>query len=135
MCAATGFAQSKSGTKTTPVAKNQSTPAAKNVNVVNATVTALPVSAPHVGRYELYAGVHPMYIGHFILLSNGKYKVAFDTDENNYDETGKYTYNSATNTIEWISGMFKNNNWGGKFEKNEKGFHIQLNKNTYADSK
>lgn len=89
----------------------------------------------HLGRYELYAGVPSMYLGHFILLPGGKYKVAFNTDEDNYDESGRYTFNKETNTIEWQSGMFRNNNWGGKITKTAKGFHIQFNKSTYGDSK
>lgn len=96
---------------------------------------AEPANELHLGRYELYSGIPSMYIGHFILLANGKYKIAFDTDENNYDESGKYIYHKETNTIEWVSGMFRNNNWGGKITKTAKGFHIQFNKATYGDSK
>ena len=61
------------------------------------------------GRYELYSGIPTMYIGHVILLGNGKYKAAFDSDETNY-EVGSYIFHPDTNTIEWVSGMFKNNN-------------------------
>lgn len=89
----------------------------------------------HLGRYELYSGIPSIYIGHFILLANGKYKVAFDTDETNYDESGKYIYHKDTNTIEWVSGMFRNNNWGGKLTKTAKGYHIQFNKATFGDGK
>jgi hypothetical protein len=88
-----------------------------------------------LGRYELYSGIPAMYLGHFILLGNGKYKVAFNTDEANYDESGVYKFHAETNTIEWISGMFKNNNWGGKLVKKDKGFTIEFNKATYGDSK
>jgi len=35
----------------------------------------------------VYSGIPTMYIGHIVLLADGKYKVAFGTDENNY-ETG-----------------------------------------------
>ncbi len=108
-------------------------------SVVNATVTnvvAAPVSENlHLGRYELYSGIPAMYLGHFILLANGKYKVAFNTDEENYDERGTYIFHNDTNTIEWVTGMFMNNNWGGKLSKTDKGFRIQLNKATYGDSK
>lgn len=95
-----------------------------------------PAAELHLGRYELYSGVPTMYLGHFILLPNGKYKVAFDTDETNYDESGRYSYNKETGVITWISGMFKNNNWAGKTSKGEKGgYRIQFNKVTYGDSK
>jgi hypothetical protein len=96
---------------------------------------AVEISSLHLGRYELYSGVPTMYLGHFILLANGKYKVAFDTDETNYDETGSYVFDNNTMVINWVSGMFKNNNWGGKLVKNETGYRIEFTKTTYADSK
>jgi hypothetical protein len=83
----------------------------------------------------LYSGIPSIYLGHFILLANGKYKVAFNTDEENYDERGTYVFHKDTNTIEWQAGMFHGNNWGGKIVKTEKGFRIQFNKATYGDSK
>lgn len=103
-------------------------------NAETTTTQPVPPTELHLGRYELFSGIPSMYIGHFILLADGKYKVAFDTDENNYDVSGRYTYNKQTGTIEWISGMFKNNNWGGKLTKTAKGFHIQFNKATYGES-
>lgn len=103
-------------------------------NAETTTTQPVPPAELHLGRYELFSGIPSMYIGHFILLADGKYKVAFDTDENNYDVSGRYTYNKQTGTIEWISGMFKNNNWGGKLTKTAKGFHIQFNKATYGES-
>lgn len=100
----------------------------------------MPVTKPvssnlHLGRYELYSGIPSMYLGHLILLADGRYKVAFDSDEDNYDESGRYTFNENTNTIEWQSGMFKNNNWGGKLVKKESaGYRIEFNKAAFADS-
>ncbi len=88
----------------------------------------------HIGRYEIYAGVPSMYLGHVILLANGKYKVAFNTDEENYDETGVYRFNNDTNTIEWVAGMFKNNNWGGKLVKKENTYRIEFTSTSFADS-
>ncbi len=105
------------------------------VNTITVTVTK-PVSANlHLGRYELYSGIPSMYLGHLILLADGKYKVAFDSEEDNYDESGRYIFNENTNTIEWQSGMFKNNNWGGKLVKKEgSGYRIEFNKAAFADS-
>ncbi len=88
----------------------------------------------HVGRYEIYAGVPSMYLGHVILLANGKYKVAFNTDEENYDETGVYRFNNDTQTIEWVAGMFKNNNWGGKLVKKDNTYRIEFTSTSFADS-
>ena len=89
----------------------------------------------HLGRYEFYSGIPSMYIGHLILLPDGKYKVAFNTDETNYDESGRYIFHEDTQTIEWTAGMFRNNNWGGTYVKTENGFRIEFNKAGYAESK
>lgn len=122
--ACTGFSQVKK--TTVPVTATQVTVKSK---------TEAPSPVPHTGRYELYSGVPTLYIGHVIMLDNGKYKVAFDTDENNYDETGTYRYHADTQTIEWISGMFFNNNWKGKFVSKDGGYRIEFNKSSYAESK
>ncbi len=87
----------------------------------------------HLGRYELYSGIPTMYIGHIVLLAGGKYKVAFNTDEDNY-ETGSYVFHPGTDTIEWLTGMFKHNNWGGKLVNHSGTYRIEFNKASYADS-
>ena len=122
MCMNIGFAQTKS-TVQAP---------ARNA-VPNIVTKPTGTSAPHLGRYELYSGIPTIYIGNVVLLANGKYKVAFSTAEDDY-EIGRYTYHADTNTIEWLSGMFKNNNWRGKLTSSEKGFRIEFNSATYADS-
>ena len=118
-----------------------------NLRTIKTNLIAAPVAIPsasaaapagaeaglHLGRYELYSGIPTMYIGHIILLSGGKYKVAFSTDEDNY-EIGSYTYHADTNTIEWITGMFQHNNWGGKMVSHNGGYRIEFNKASYADS-
>lgn len=109
----------------------------QNTTINNPLITELkPVSTNlHLGRYELYSGIPSMYLGHLILLADGRYKVAFDSEEDNYDESGRYTFNESTSTIEWQSGMFKNNNWGGKLVKKEgAGYRIEFNKAAFADS-
>ncbi len=75
-----------------------------------------------------------MYIGHLVLLTGGKYKVALSTDESNY-ETGDYTFDTATSTIEWKTGLFHNNNWKGKLVNiSGNNYRIEFNKVTFADS-
>jgi len=74
-----------------------------------------------------------VYLGHLILLKNGKFKLAFSTDEDNY-ENGSYLFHPETHTIEWLSGMFRNKNWGGKIVNQGSGFRIEFNNTTYADS-
>lgn len=109
----------------------------QTTTVKNPVITVPKPISPnlHLGRYELYSGIPSMYLGHLILLADGRYKVAFDSEEDNYDESGRYTFNENTNTIEWQSGMFKNNNWGGKLvKKGGAGFRIEFNKAAFADS-
>jgi hypothetical protein len=120
LCVHSGFSQAKKATAKQPVTAP--------------IVTAAVQGSLHLGRYELYSGIPSMYLGHFILLDNGKYKVAFDTDENNY-EVSNYIYHEDTKTIEWVNGLFKNNNWDGKLVSTDKGFRIQFNKATFAESK
>lgn len=89
---------------------------------------------PHLGKYDLYSGIPAMYIGHLVLLTGGKYKVALSTDEANY-EFGNYTFDASTNTIEWLNGLFKNNNWKGKLiNTSGNNFRIEFGKVTYAET-
>lgn len=105
--------------------------------VTNTTAVAVKTAASslRLGRYELYSGLPSMYLGHFLLLADGRYKVAFDNDEANYDETGTYLFHEDAQTIEWLGGMFKSNNWGGKLTRKEGNTcRIEFNKVTFADS-
>lgn len=89
---------------------------------------------PHLGKYDLFSGIPSMYIGHLVLLTGGKYKVALSTDETNY-EYGNYTFDAATNTIEWLNGLFKNNSWKGKLTNTSgNNYRIEFGKVTYAES-
>lgn len=124
LCMQAAFAQN--GKVKLPDTKTQAVPVSVNIVQDNGL---------HLGRYELYSGIPTMYIGHLVLLKDGKYKVAFNTDEDNYDESGMYTFHADTNTIEWVSGMFRNNNWGGKLIKKDGSFRIEFNKASYAESK
>ncbi len=98
------------------------------------TMKVMPDDDIHLGKYELFSGIPPMYIGHIYLMPGGKYKVAFGTDEDNY-EFGAYTYNSNTKSIQWMSGLFKNKGWTGKMTtKPGGGNRIEFNKATYAEA-
>lgn len=116
---------------TTPV--KTETPA---VTVVKpAAVSPVPETIPasFLGRYELYAGIPAVYLGHFILLADGHYQVAFATNENDY-ETGTYKYHPDTQSVEWISGMFYNNAWKGKItNKGNNVIRLDFNKAAYAE--
>lgn len=112
-----------------------------NLRTVKTTAAAMPVTVetpktidPHLGKYDLYSGIPSMYIGHLVLMTGGKYKVALSTDETNY-EFGNYTFDASTNTIEWQNGLFKNNNWKGKLVNTSGNiFRIEFGKVTYAES-
>ena len=98
------------------------------------TTEAVKTVDPHLGKYDLFSGIPSMYIGHVVLMTGGKYKVALSTDETNY-EFGNYTFDAATNTIEWQNGLFKNNNWKGKLVNTTGNiFRIELGKVTYAET-
>ena len=104
------------------------------VSTNTATSEAPKTVDPHLGKYDLYSGIPSMYIGHLVLLTGGKYKVALSTDEENY-EFGSYTFDAATSTIEWQSGLFKNNSWKGKLlNPSGSNFRIEFNKVTFAES-
>lgn len=103
---------------------------------VNTMTVENKTNGLRLGRYELYAGVPSIYLGHMILQENGKYKVAFNTDEDNYDEMGRYVFHAETNTIEWQFGIFRNNNWGGKVVTKENGsIRIEFTPTSYAEIK
>lgn len=89
----------------------------------------------HLGRYNLYSGIPSMYIGHVLILENGKYSVAFSSNEDDYDNHGTYVFHEDSQTFDWISGLFKNNNWGGKYSKQEGNvYRIEFNKGSFAES-
>jgi hypothetical protein len=112
------------------VAKNS----VATTNAVGKTVAEAATPVEHLGRYDLYSGIPTMYIGHCIILGGGKYKVALSTDESNY-ENGEYTFNKATNSFDWETGLFHRNSWKGKLiNKGGNSFRIEFNRATFADS-
>ncbi len=121
------FQVSKENIRTVKVVTATTTP-------IIATTEAVKAVDPHLGKYDLFSGIPSMYIGHVVLMTGGKYKVALSTDETNY-EFGNYTFDAATNTIEWQNGLFKNNNWKGKLVNTAANiFRIELSKVTYAET-
>jgi hypothetical protein len=103
----------------------------KPVTVVPNVNESIP--AGFLGRYELYAGIPSTYLGHFILLADGRYQVAFASNENDY-ETGLYRYHADTQSVEWISGMFYNNAWKGTItSRGNNNTRLDFNKAAYAE--
>jgi hypothetical protein len=87
-----------------------------------------------LGKYNIYSGIPSMYIGHFELKEGGKYIVALSSDEDSY-ATGTFTYDAATNIIQWKTGFFWQKKWGGKITNTSgNATRILFDKVTYGDS-
>ncbi len=90
---------------------------------------------PRLGKYGIYSygavGNPPLYLGHFVLLSAGKYKVSRTSKEDYYGE-GTYRFDAGTSTVTWLSGPFKENGWGGEFtiDREGKTHKIRLKRTT-----
>lgn len=93
--------------------------------------TKLVTSSNTIGKYAWYSGIPSMYMGVLILQEDGKYKVSLSNDESNF-ELGTYKFNTETNSIEWLTGLFKNNNWAGKITIPDNKVRIQFNRASYA---
>ena len=106
----------------------------KTVTASTPAVTATPVvkevPSAILGKYSIYSGIQNIYIGRFELLDGSNYKVALASDEDSY-ATGTYTYDAASNTIEWKTGFFWQKKWAGKLT----GSRIQFSAGTYGDRK
>ena len=101
--------------------------------VTNALVAVKQDAVPHLGRYDLYSGTPTIYLGHLVLLAGGQYKLAFNTDEDNY-ELGKYVFHAESNSIEWLTGMFMRKGWVGKLVNKGGTYRIEFAKTTYAEA-
>lgn len=107
---------------------------AKSITATSTQRTDETMAAKGVtGRYDLYSGIPTVYLGTLVMMDGGKYKVSFSTDENDF-ESGTYAYHAGSTSIEWLSGLFKRKEWGGKLIKKEAGYRIELNKSTFAEN-
>jgi len=81
------------------------------------------VQGPRLGKYDILSYGNPknppIRHGHFELLSGGKYK--FYDNGGNFKSEGKYRFDAATSTVEWLSGIFKDDGWGGAFTIEREG--------------
>jgi hypothetical protein len=106
---------------------------AKPVTATAGAQASKTTEFPFQGKYDLFSGIPTVYIGHIVIMKDGKYKVAFGTDETAY-ENGTYKYNSATDSIEWLTGLFQRKEWKGKLVKKAGGYRIEFNKTTFAET-
>src|SRR5689334_15234196 len=67
---------------------------------------------PRLGKYNCLAfgavGNPPILITSFELRPGGEYV--------EHNKPGKYSYDAATKTVTWLSGINKDSQYGGKFE-------------------
>jgi hypothetical protein len=105
----------------------------KPVTAAAATQTSKTTEFPFQGKYDLFSGIPTVYIGHIVIMKEGKYKVAFGTDETAY-ENGTYKYNSTNDSIEWLTGLFQRKQWKGRLVKKSGGYRIEFNKTTFAET-
>jgi len=94
------------------------------------------VQDPRLGKYGVLSYGNPksppIRLGHFELLSGGKYK--FYDNGGNFKSEGKYRFDAATSTVEWLSGIFKDDGWDGAFTITREGktHNIRLTRSTYG---
>ncbi len=123
-------AQTVKGKNTVQFNKNGLRVTAKAITSL--IITEVNSSNLHLGKYDLYSGIPTMYIGHIVLLADGKYKVAFGTDK---DEMNNYAFHASSITIEWQTGLFKNKGWGCKLlARSGNAYRIEFNSSTYAEA-
>jgi hypothetical protein len=93
-------------------------------------------NGPRIGTYIILSygnSSNPIRIGYFE-LSNGKYTY-YDMNKKTLGR-GSFVYNAQNKTVQWISGAFKDANWGGKFEIDREGktHKIRLNNVTIGSN-
>jgi hypothetical protein len=91
-------------------------------------------AAPRNGKYTIYAygapGNAPIYLGYFV-LGDGSYKAFLPGDKIHGE--GKYSYDSASHEVTWISGPYAGA-YGGTFtlEMGGKRHQLRLKSSTIA---
>jgi hypothetical protein len=90
------------------------------------TALAAFAEGPRLGKYNCYSfgavGNPPILIVSFELKSGGEYRTV--------GKTGKYSYDDASKTVTWITGVNKDNNYTGKFEVENKTHKIRIRPRT-----
>jgi hypothetical protein len=79
------------------------------------------------------AGATPLFLGHFELMSGGRYR-ASRRSSGGYYGSGKYSYNPKTKSISWLSGPYLRDKWAGKFSVTREGktHRIEMRPRTIA---
>jgi len=94
-------------------------------------------TGPRLGKYGIYSygatTARPLYLGHLELQTGGHYRVS-RTSSGPYFGEGTYRFNSAGSTIEWLTGPYATQEWGGKFSVDGKRHRIALRARTVASN-
>ena len=91
---------------------------------------------PRNGKYHILSYLkpsNPIRLGHFS-LSDGSY--FFYDNGGGLAGSGNYKYNPAQKSIQWLSGPFKQYDWGGNFEISREGktHSIRLKRGTVGSN-
>lgn len=99
--------------------------------------TVAQTSGPRLGLYNVLSYGNPAYppirLGHFELSPGGNYQF-FD---NGGGSLGRGTYSVRSGgSLEWLSGPFKTDGWGGGFEASRGGktHSIKLKRGTFGSN-
>jgi hypothetical protein len=94
---------------------------ASSVRKITAITNTANVS-PRDGKYKILSygsnPANPIYLGYFILRT-GNY--SYYNAGSQLLGSGTYSYDNASKTVNWNSGPFKTNEWGGTFEISREG--------------
>lgn len=93
---------------------------------------------PRLGKYLIYsygAANNPLFLGHFELMSGGRYR-ASRSSKGSYYGSGKYSYIAKTKSIKWLTGPYVKDKWSGNFSVTREGktHNIRLYSSTNASN-
>lgn len=111
---------------------------AKNIRArADATPAKSPQASagPRIGKYRVYsygAAGNQLYLGEIELTSDGTYQASQPGGKSLGQ--GKYRFDAAKSTVLWLTGPYKDSEWGGGFEVSREGktHIIRLRRNTIA---
>jgi|JI10StandDraft_1071094.scaffolds.fasta_scaffold43612_7 hypothetical protein len=108
--------------------------AAKNIRARPGKPAAAPATGPRFGDYGILSYGNPAYppirLGKITLSAGGAYR--FYGNGDNLLGEGRYDY--SADTVTWLTGILKDQGWGGGFEVSREGrtHTIRLKRGTVA---
>lgn len=121
------LAGAPASTETKSTAKETAVPAPEKKDAA--------ATAPRAGKYNISSygrvGSPPLFLGHIQLQSGGKYRISRKASGDYYGE-GRWSFDAASSSIQWLSGPCKDDNWSGTFSVEGKTHKIRLRSTTIA---